>query len=152
MLNKTFPIGTSTFATGSWHTVPRLPKSSAPRVSFELLRLHVMDLSNSLHCGQTSGRGASRGCWPQAKGRHSPSYRGLAPWPLGHSPPALPLPAGKGDGLPCCPTEGFAGHYVASKLSKCSNSGRLPRGISQPRRDLQTLAGSGIILVLMTQA
>lgn len=66
--------------------------------------------------------------------------------------PALPLPAGKGDGLPCCPTEGFAGHYVASKLSKCSNSGRLPRGISQPRRDLQTLAGSGIILVLMTQA
>lgn len=71
-----------------WRLAPRAPltRTSPPRVSFELLRLCVVDFSTNLHHWQTSGRGASRGCWLNAKGCRSLSYHSLAH--LGGSPPA----------------------------------------------------------------
>lgn len=155
MLSKNFLVGTATFATGGWHPVPPSQGDLPPRVSFELLRLRVVDFSNNLHHGQTSGRGASGRCWPSTKGRRSSSDCSLAPQHLGGIPPAPAAQLGEGrqpspppDSRICWALSGRP--WVADRLSKCSDSGCLPQRISQPSRDLQTSAGSGIILALMT--
>lgn len=73
-----------------WRLAPHTPlmRISPPWVSFELLRLCVVDFSNNLHHQQTSGRGSSRGCWLSAKGHRSLSYHSLTPQHLGGSAPA----------------------------------------------------------------
>lgn len=106
MLNKTFLIGTSTFATGSWHTVPRLPRRSAPRVSFELLRLHVMVSAIICTVGKLQAEvPAGAAGWKPRDATALPTaalHCGLWDTAL----PARSLAAsGKGDGLPCCRAE-----------------------------------------------